>query len=60
MVWEVLGNVFQRNAQFGLTDCLEVNLDHVNMPFGSGAVKTKGRSLDVMIAKRDSSLENGP
>jgi hypothetical protein len=46
----VLGKVTQINARFGLTDRLEVHLIHVRIPAGKGAAKTKGRSLDVMIA----------
>ena len=52
VVWQVLGKVIQSNARFGLTDRLEVRLDHVRMPVGNGrnAEKTKGRSIDVMSA----------
>jgi len=50
----VLGKVIQSNAKFGLADRLEVHLDHVRMPAGNGAVKTKGRSLDVMSAIKKS------
>jgi hypothetical protein len=48
--WEVLGKVIQSNARFGLTDRLEVHLDHVRMPAGNGREKIKGRSLDVLSA----------
>jgi hypothetical protein len=46
VVWDVLGKVIQSNARFGLTDRLEVRLDHVRMPAGNGKddVKTKGRA----------------
>ena len=42
--------MIQSNARFGLTDRLEVHLDHVRIPAGNGksAEKTKGRSLDVL------------
>ena len=50
VVWSILGKVVQSNARFGLSDRLEVHLDHVRMPAGNGktAEKTKVRSLDVM------------
>ena len=44
----------QSNARFGLTDRLEVHLDHFRMPAGKGRDKKKGRSLDVMSAIRKS------
>ena len=50
VVWAVLGKVIQSNARFGLSDRLEVHLDHVRMPVGNGREKTKGRSLDVLSA----------
>jgi hypothetical protein len=52
VVCEVLEKFIQSNARFGLTDRLEVHLDHVRMPAGNGkrAEKTKGRSLDVLSA----------
>jgi len=51
-VWDVLGKVIQSNARFGLTDYLEVHLDHVRMPFDNGkrAEKTIGRPLNVLSA----------
>ena len=42
--------VVQSNARFGLSDRLEVHLDHVRMPACNGREKTKGRSLNVMSA----------
>jgi len=33
---------------FGLSDRLEVHLDHVRMPAGNGRFRKKGRSLDVI------------
>jgi hypothetical protein len=48
VVLSVIEKVIQSNARFGLTDRLEVHLDHVRMPVGSGGVKTKGRSLDIL------------
>jgi hypothetical protein len=50
VVWGVLEKVVQTNSWFGLSDRLEVHLDHVRMPVGNGktAEKTKGRSLDVL------------
>jgi hypothetical protein len=52
VVWDVLGKVIHRNSRFGLTDRLEVHLDHVRMPASNrrGAEKTKGRSLGVLSA----------
>ena len=46
VLWGVLGKAVQSNARFGLSDRLEVHLDHVGMPVGNGktAEKTKGRS----------------
>ena len=54
MVWSVLGKVIQSNSRFGLTDRLEVHLDHVRMAVGNGGVKTKGHSLDVLSAIKKS------
>jgi len=56
LVWNILYRVIQSNARFGLTDRLEVRLDKVRMPAGTGrmAEKTKGRSLDVLIAIKKS------
>ena len=47
-----LRKVVQSNARFGLSDRLEVHLNHVSMPAGNGkkANKTKGWSLDVLSA----------
>ena len=42
--------VVQSNARFGLSDRLEVHLDHARMPACNGREKTKGRSLNVMSA----------
>ena len=44
LIWAVLSKVIQSNARFGLTDRLEVHLDHVRIPVGNGksAEKTKG------------------
>jgi hypothetical protein len=54
VVWDELGKVIQSNARFGLTDRLEVRLDHVRMPAGNGTEKSKGRSLDVLSAVKKS------
>ena len=56
VVWAVLGKVIQSNARFGLSDHLEVHLDHVRMPVGNGktAEKSKGRSLDLLSAIKKS------
>ena len=54
VVWAVLGKVIQNDARFGLSDRLEVHLDHVRMPAGNGRVRTKGLSLDVMSAIKKS------
>jgi hypothetical protein len=53
-VWGILGKIVQSNARFGLTDQLEVRLDHVKMPVGNGGVKTKGRSIDIISAVKKS------
>ena len=52
----MLSKVFQSNVRFGLTDRLEVHLDHVRIPVGNGklAKKPKGRSLDVLSAIKKS------
>jgi len=46
--------VIQSNARFGLTDRLEVHLDHVRMPTGKGREKTIGRSLNILSAIKKS------
>ena len=46
--------VIQSIVRFGLADRLEVHLDHVRMPVGKVRVKTKMRSLDLMIANKKS------
>lgn len=38
----VLGKVIQSNGEFGLSDRLEVLLDHVRMPAGNRGIQTKG------------------
>ena len=50
VLWGVLGKVVESNARFGLSDRLEIHLDHIRMPAGNGktAEKTKVRFLDVM------------
>ena len=50
LIWTVLCRVIQSNARYGLTDRLEVHLDHERIPVGNGklAEKTKVRSLDVL------------
>jgi hypothetical protein len=52
VVRDVLGKVIQSKARFGLTDRLEVYLDHVRMPAGNGkrAEKMKGPPLTVLSA----------
>jgi len=45
-VWGVLGMVVQSHASFGLSDRIELDLDHVRMPAGNDLEKTKGRSLN--------------
>jgi hypothetical protein len=50
VVWDVLGKVIQSNARFGLSDHLEVHLDHVRIPVGNGREKAKRRSLDDLSA----------
>jgi len=47
-VWAVLRNVILSNARFGLSDRLEVHLDHVKITDGKGGVRTKGRSIDML------------
>ena len=56
MVWDVLRKVIQSNARFGLTDRLDVHLDHVRMPAVNSkrAEKTKKRSLTVLSAIKTS------
>jgi len=56
VVWAVLEKVIQSNPRIGLSDRLEVHLDHVRMRTGNGkrAEETKGRSLDVMSAIKKS------
>ena len=50
LIWAVFWKVIQSNAKFGLTDRLEVHLDHVRIPVGNFKLdeKTKGQSLDIM------------
>ena len=36
LILAVLSKVIQSNARFGLTDRLEVHLDHVRIPVGNG------------------------
>lgn len=48
--------MIQSNATFGLSDRLEVNLNHVRMPPGNGADKTKGHSLDMKSAIKKSTF----
>jgi hypothetical protein len=36
VVWGVLAKMIQSNARFGLTERVEVHLDHVRMPSGNG------------------------
>jgi hypothetical protein len=50
--WGVLAKVIQRTNRFGLSDRLEVHLDHFMMPAGNGkrVENTRGRSLNVMSA----------
>ena len=50
LVWEIISKIIQSNARFGLTDRLEVHLDHVRIPSSNGQEKTKGRSLDTFSA----------
>jgi hypothetical protein len=54
LVWSVLGKVIQSNTRFAVSDCLEVHLDHVRMPVGNGQEKTKGGSLNVLSAIKQS------
>ena len=57
VVCAVLGKVILSNARFGLSDRLEIHLDHVKMPDLNGGVRTKGRSLDVLSAIKKSTVE---
>ena len=50
VVWDVLSKVIQNKARFGLTNRLEVHLNHVRMSGGNGREKTKGRPLNVLGA----------
>ena len=56
MACGVLGKVIQSNAWFGLAERLELHLDHVRMSASNDRVKTKGRSLDDMIAIKKSNV----
>lgn len=51
LIWGMLGKVVQSNARFGLTDKLEVHLNHVRMPGVNGREKTKASS-DLMSATK--------
>jgi len=42
VVLAVPGKVIRSNARFGLSDRLEVHLDHVRMPAVNGRLRTKG------------------
>ena len=54
MVLCVLVKVIQRNATFGMSDHLEMHLDHMRMPAGNGRMKANWRLLDVMTAIKKS------
>ena len=41
VVWGVPANVIQRSARFGLSDSLEVQLDHIRMPAVYGKMAEK-------------------
>jgi hypothetical protein len=58
VVWDVFGKVIQSNTRFGLTDPLDLHLDHLRMPFGNvtGAEKGKGRPLTVLSAIKMSTV----
>ena len=56
VVWGVHANMIQSNARFGLSDGLEVHLEHVRTPAGSDRIKTKERSLDMMSAIKRSTV----
>lgn len=45
VVWGVLAKMIHTNARFGLTDHLEVHLDHVRMPAGNGKRAEKMNGL---------------
>jgi len=57
VVWAVLGKVIQSNYRFGLSERLEVHLEHVRMLAGNGRVRTKGWSLDIISAIKRVSLQ---
>jgi len=59
VVWAELGKMIQSNATFGLSDRLEVHVDHRRMPAGNGGVRTKGRSLNVSSAIMSPLLSRG-
>jgi hypothetical protein len=40
VVWDVLGKVIQSKSSFGVTDRLEVHLNHVRMPAANGPEMT--------------------
>jgi hypothetical protein len=41
VVWCALGKVVQSNARFGLSDRIEIHLEHIRMPGGNGSEKRK-------------------
>ena len=57
----MLGKLIQINTKFGLTDVLEMYLDHVRMAAGNGkgAEKTKGPSIRVLRAIKEYSGVQG-
>jgi len=52
--WSVVGEVFHGNATFGLSVRPEVSLDNIRMRAGHGRHRTKGRSLNVLRAIKNS------
>ena len=42
VIWDVLGKVIQSNAMFGLSDRIEVSLDHVSLTTGNGRFRRRG------------------
>jgi hypothetical protein len=45
VVWDEIGKVIQSNARFGMTDRLEVRLDHDRMQTGNGKHTEKRRAV---------------
>jgi hypothetical protein len=47
VVWDVLRNIIQSNAMFGLSDRLELQMDHVRKPAGNGRMAEKAKMVGL-------------